>query len=84
MPAFDHLLTDLMLPGIAGKQLAVGLRERWPKLRVILMSGYAEDDVVRQGIRAGQLRFLQKPFDIETLAREIREAMNEPTEDADR
>ncbi|MFI5142674.1 MAG: PAS domain S-box protein, partial [Thermoanaerobaculales bacterium] len=43
-PSFDLLLTDLMLPGIAGPELAVGLHERWPELRVILMSGYTEDE----------------------------------------
>ncbi len=76
-PPFDLLLTDLMLPGIAGPELAVGLHERWPELRVILMSGYTEDEAVRQGIRAGQVRFLQKPFDMDTLAREIRATLNE-------
>ena len=76
-PPFDLLLTDLMLPGIAGPELAVGLHERWPQMRVILMSGYAEDEAVRRGVRSGQVRFLQKPFDIATLARELRSALDE-------
>ena len=71
-PAPDLLLTDLMLPGISGSRLAVGLRERWPDLKVILMSGYSEDEVARRGIEAGAMRFLQKPFDMATLARELR------------
>ena len=50
-PPYDLLLTDLMLPGIAGPELAVGLHERWPALRVILMSGYTEDEAVRQDSR---------------------------------
>ena len=72
---FDVLLTDLMLPGIGGPQLVVGLRDRWPSLRVILMSGFTEDEVVRQGISEGTVRFLQKPFDMAALAREIRAAL---------
>ena len=74
---FDLLLTDLMLPGVAGPELARGLSLRWPKLRVVLMSGYTEDDAVRDGVSGGGQRFLQKPFDIDTLAREVRAALDE-------
>ena len=76
-PPFDVLLTDLMLPGISGPQLAAGLQERWPSLRVILMSGYAEDEAVRTGVGEGAIRFLQKPFDMARLAREIRGALSD-------
>ena len=74
---FDLLLTDLMLPGISGPALAQKLRGRWPRLEVILMSGYTEDEAVRRGVSAGKVRFLQKPFDMATLAREIRAALDE-------
>src|SRR5664280_263112 len=76
-PGFDVLLTDMMLPGCAGSDLARGLLERWPTLKVILMSGYTEDEAVRRGALAGRLRFLQKPFDMGSLAREIRGALEE-------
>ncbi len=72
---FDVLLTDLMLPGVSGSTLAADLQARWPDLRVVLMSGYAEDDAIRLGSRTGAVRFLQKPFDMETLARELRAAL---------
>jgi PAS domain S-box-containing protein len=73
---FEVLLTDLMLPGITGGELATGLQARWPELRVVLMSGYAEDEAVRLASRAGTVRFLQKPFDMDTLARELRAALD--------
>ena len=76
-PPFDVLLTDLMLPGISGSQLAAGLQERWPRLKVILMSGYTEDEAVRMGAGEGRVRFLQKPFDMTRLAREVRAALDE-------
>jgi signal transduction histidine kinase len=76
-PPFDLLLTDLMLPGVAGPQLAAGLKERWPELKVILMSGYTEDETIRSGVGDGTLRFLQKPFDMAALAREVRAALDE-------
>lgn len=76
-PALDLLLTDLMLPGIAGPDPAVGLQERWPGLRVILMSGHTEDEAVRRGVDKGNGHFLQKPFDVTALAREVRAAFDE-------
>ncbi len=74
---FDLLLTDLMLPGAMGPQVAAALRERWPRLKVILMSGYTEDEAVRRGVTAGDVRFLQKPFSMQALSREVRNALDE-------
>jgi DNA-binding NtrC family response regulator len=74
---FDLLLTDLLLPGMHGGELANDMRQKWPSLRVIVMSGYAEDEAVRRGVREGALRFLQKPFDMVTLARELRAALDQ-------
>jgi len=76
----DLLLTDLMLPGVTGSELAAGLRERWPHLKVIQMAGYTEDEAVRRGVDTGKVRFLQKPFDMAALAREMRVALDEHAE----
>ncbi|OYW00574.1 MAG: hypothetical protein B7Z61_13250 [Acidobacteria bacterium 37-71-11] len=76
-PPFDLLLTDLMLPGMAGPDLAVEMVGRWPRLRVILMSGYTEDETLKRRIAAELVRFLQKPFNMTTLAREVRVALDE-------
>ena len=75
---FDLLLTDLMLPGAMGPQVATELQQRWPALKVILMSGYTEDEAVRDRISAGVIRFLQKPFDMGTLAEEVRFVLGRP------
>ena len=72
---FDLLLTDLMLPGISGGDLAAGLLARRPDLRVVLMSGYAEDAAIRLASQTSPVHFLQKPFDMDTLARELRAAL---------
>ncbi len=74
---FDLLLTDLLLPGIGGAQLATTLRRRQPDLEVIFMSGYAQSDALRLDVSAGVVRFLQKPFDMATLAREVRGALDQ-------
>jgi PAS domain S-box-containing protein len=76
-PAFDLLLSDIVLPDASGTDVAAGLQSRWPKMRVILMSGYTEDEVARRAVGIGLVRFLQKPFNMDTLAREIRAALDE-------
>ncbi|HYM62324.1 MAG TPA: PAS domain S-box protein [Thermoanaerobaculia bacterium] len=76
---FDLLLTDLILPGMTGTRLAGILSERWPGLGVLLMSGYTEDESLRGEIKKGQFRFLQKPFDMDQLAREVRAALDQRT-----
>jgi two-component system cell cycle sensor histidine kinase/response regulator CckA len=75
--SFPLLLTDMMLPGISGADLAERLRQRRPDIQVILMSGYTEDQAIRRRAAHGSLRFLQKPVDLETLAREVHEALAE-------
>jgi len=76
-PGFDILLTDLMLPDGFGGDLATELRRQWPAMEIVLMSGYAQDEALRRRIVAGDVRFLQKPFGMEVLARELREALDE-------
>jgi two-component system NtrC family sensor kinase len=75
---FTLLLTDMMLPGVSGAELADRLRGRQPGLKVVLMSGYTEDDAVRRRLADGALRFLQKPVDLATLARAVRDALEAP------
>lgn len=74
---FDVLLTDLLLPDVFGADLAKHLCSRWPELRVILMSGYTVDARVRVDVESGRVRYLQKPFDIATLAAEVCAALRE-------
>ena len=76
-PPYDLLLTDMVLPGLSGAALATRLRPRWPACKVIFMSGYTEDEVVRRKAAQGEERFLQKPVDLATLAREVAAALKE-------
>jgi two-component system cell cycle sensor histidine kinase/response regulator CckA len=69
------LLTDVFMPGMNGRELSelvVGIR---CQTRVLFMSGYSDDAVLRQGIETSSAHFLQKPFSIGTLTTKIREAL---------
>lgn len=75
-PRFDVLLADMVLPGASGLDLARGLRDRWPALKIILMSGYSDTQTMG-ALALIRARYLQKPFDMETLARELRTVLDQ-------
>ncbi|MCK6447172.1 MAG: PAS domain S-box protein [Planctomycetes bacterium] len=74
--AIDLLVTDVVMPGMDGPELAEALRRRLPALRVIFVSGYTDDTVLRRGVDTASVRFLHKPFTREALARKVREALD--------
>jgi signal transduction histidine kinase/CheY-like chemotaxis protein len=68
----DLLLTDMVMPDMTGPELAAVLLDRVPRLRVLCMSGYAEQAAQAQGLGAAVSDFLAKPFDAEELAHAVR------------
>jgi PAS domain S-box-containing protein len=72
------LLTDVVMPEMNGRQLVTAVRERLPTLRVLYMSGYTDDAVVRNGILHAADHFLQKPFTPLALAAKVRAVLDAP------
>jgi CheY-like chemotaxis protein len=71
----DLLLTDVVMPGMTGPELARQFHSKFPRMRILYMSGYTDDAIEKHGLRGRTVRLLQKPFTHETLARGIREAL---------
>jgi hypothetical protein len=71
----DMLVTDVMLPGKGGRELAVGMRASLPDLKVLYISGFTSDEEVRAGALPSGAKFLQKPFTLGTLIGKVREAL---------
>ena len=73
--AIDLLLTDVVMPGMNGRELAEYVTLALPGTRVLYMSGYSDDAVLQRGIETATANFLQKPFSMEALARKVRQVL---------
>ena len=81
----DLLLTDILLPGMSGSELAEKMLSSHPGVRIMYISGYADQNLESYGISASKITLLQKPFSIKSLAAKLREMLDkDEDESADR
>jgi two-component system cell cycle sensor histidine kinase/response regulator CckA len=73
---FDLLLTDVVMPGMNGRQLAEALLVERPALKVLFTSGYPADTMIRHGIADGSAAYIGKPYLPVELARKVREVLD--------
>ena len=73
----DMLITDVVMPGMSGRELSARLCASRPQTKVLYLSGYTEDAIVHEGVVDPDTAFLQKPFTLQMLARKVREVLGE-------
>jgi two-component system, cell cycle sensor histidine kinase and response regulator CckA len=71
----DILLTDVVMPRMSGRELAERLLPRHPEMKVLYMTGYTDDAILRHGLKQDHFAVLQKPFQAQALAQKIREVL---------
>jgi two-component system, cell cycle sensor histidine kinase and response regulator CckA len=74
--AVDLLITDVVMPGMNGRELSERAAQLRPNLRVLFVSGYADDEILRRGLLYGELDVLAKPFSLDELSEKITQLLN--------
>jgi PAS domain S-box-containing protein len=72
----DLVLTDVIMPGMTGADLAAYLRHLWPDMTILFMSGYASDHISRAGVPESETHILEKPFTRKSLLRRVRAVLD--------
>ena len=71
----DLVITDVVMPGMSGRELAQRIEEARPDTKVLYLSGYTEDAIISEGTIESGTAFLQKPFTLQNLSRKVREVL---------
>ena len=74
----DLVLTDVEMPTLGGRGMVDELHELSPGIRVLFMSGYTDNEILRRGIRTSEMEFLQKPFTADALRSAVRAVLSKP------
>jgi PAS domain S-box-containing protein len=78
LESIDLLLTDYVMPGgYTGQQLAVKVREKYPTIKILFVSGYADRTIIQQDLAEENTAFLQKPFTPNSLLRKVKEILQD-------
>lgn len=77
--SIDLLISDMLLPELSGYDLAEQLRAQYPDLKMLLMTGYVEGDIVQRSVGELGASFLDKPFQPAVLLRKVRESIGDQT-----
>jgi signal transduction histidine kinase len=72
----DLIVTDVVMPGMNGREFVEAIHGRTPGIPVLYMSGYTDDDILRRGLNDSSVAFLQKPFNAKSLARLVRSVLD--------
>jgi len=73
---FDPIVTDLIMPELNGKEFIKKVKEIYPDIKVIYVSGYTDNHIVHNGLLDENVNFLQKPYSAKSLAAKIRQVLD--------
>jgi PAS domain S-box-containing protein len=74
------MLADIIMPGMSGSELAKLLIPLYPEIKILYMSGYTDNAIVRHGVLEKGVNYIQKPFTMEGLARKVREVLDKDSD----
>jgi two-component system cell cycle sensor histidine kinase/response regulator CckA len=74
------MLADIVMPGMSGSELAKLLKPLYPEIKILYMSGYTDNAIVRHGVLEKRVNYIQKPFTTEGLARKVREVLDKESD----
>ena len=72
----DLVITDVVMPKMNGREFADQLLEIRPRIKVLFVSGYTDDALIRQGVRREEVSFLHKPFTRQVLTHKVRDILD--------
>ena len=78
-PPIDLLISDVVMPGGSGPELAAWTRSRWPKLPVLFITGHADEEVLQRGLDLANATVLSKPFTPVDLIAAVRASLDSPS-----
>src|SRR5689334_14209044 len=76
--SIELMVTDVIMPGMSGREVADKLHESRPQIKVLYVSGYTDNIIAERGILEPGMAFLQKPFSPGHLAAKVREVLDTP------
>ena len=71
------MLTDVVMPGMSGHEVAKRLKSLHPEMKVLYMSGYTDNTIVLHGVLVEGVNYIQKPFTVDALTKKIREVLEQ-------
>lgn len=71
----DLVISDVVMPKMGGQELAQEVRKLYPKLKIIMMSGYTDSQIIRDGTEAQSVNFIYKPFSIKSISKKVRDIL---------
>jgi len=75
----DLVVTDLVMPGLSGRALVEELASTHRRFKVLFVSGYTDDEIIRRGLLDPRVEFLEKPFTVNSFAQRVREVLDSPS-----